>query len=193
VSPFLDYTSSAPGQAEGSPEGILATVYGIVKQSNGHISVESEPGRGTTFGVSLPRMENEAVTARKPAMTETNKRGTGTILLAEDEPLLRELGETILTQTGYKVLTAPNSDALKALLTKYSGVIDLLLTDVNMPGISGPELARLVRQSRPDIRVLYMSGCADDEIEDLDRDAGFLQKPFTPSELTAKVAEVLGS
>jgi two-component system cell cycle sensor histidine kinase/response regulator CckA len=126
-------------------------------------------------------------------MAETHKRGTGTILLAEDEPLLRELGETILTQAGYKVLTAPNSDSLKMLLTSYSGTIDLLLTDVIMPGISGPELVRLVRHSRPSIRVLYMSGYADDEIEDLDRDAGFLQKPFTPSELTAKVAEVLGS
>jgi len=171
----------------------LATVYGIVKQSNGHIGVDSEPGRGTTFCVSLPRVVNEDGAARKPAMAQTHKRGTGTILLAEDEPLLRELGETILTQAGYKVLTAPNSDALKLLLTEYSGTIDLLLTDVVMPGISGPELVRLVRQSRPHIRVMYMSGYADDEIEDLDRDAGFLQKPFTPSELTAKVAEVLGS
>ncbi len=171
----------------------LATVYGIVKQSNGHIGVDSEPGRGTTFCVSLPRVVNEDVAARKPAMAQTHKHGTGTILLAEDEPLLRELGETILTQAGYKVLTAPNSDALKSLLAQYSSTIDLLLTDVIMPGISGPELVRLVRQSRPKIRVLYMSGYADDEIEDLDRDAGFLQKPFTPSELTAKVAEVLGS
>ena len=171
----------------------LATVYGIVKQSNGHIGVDSEPGRGTTFYVSLPRVENEGLAARKATMAETHKRGTGTVLLAEDEPLLRELGETILTQAGYKVLTAPNSDALKTLLSEYSGTIDLLLTDVIMPGISGPELVRLVRQSRPKIRVLYMSGYADDEIEDLDRDAGFLQKPFTPSELTAKVAEVLGS
>ena len=125
-------------------------------------------------------------------MPETRKRGTGTILLAEDEPLLRELGETILTQAGYKVLTAPDSEAIKSLLAEYSGTIDLLLTDVIMPGISGPELVRLVRQSRPNIKVLYMSGYADDEIEDLDQDAGFLQKPFTPSELTAKIAEVLG-
>jgi two-component system, cell cycle sensor histidine kinase and response regulator CckA len=170
----------------------LATVYGIVKQSNGHIAVDSEPGSGTTFCVSLPRVENEEVTVRKPTMTETHKRGTGTILLAEDEPLLRELGETILSQAGYKVLTAPDSRAIRSLLGEYSGTIDLLLTDVIMPGISGPELVRLVRESRPNIRVLYMSGYANDEIEDLDRDAGFLQKPFTPSELTAKVAEALG-
>jgi len=170
----------------------LATVYGIVKQSNGHIGVDSEPNRGTTFCVLLPRVQHEEVGARKTKMAETHTRGSGTILLAEDEPLLRELGETILTQAGYKVLTAPDAKALKALLAEYSGTIDLLLTDVIMPGISGPELVKLVRESRPTIHVLYMSGYADDEIEDLDRDAGFLQKPFTPSELTAKVAEVLG-
>ena len=171
----------------------LATVYGIVKQSHGHIGVNSEPGHGATFYVLLPRVEPEEVPVRKITVMETHKRGSGTILLAEDEPLLRELGETILAQAGYKILTAPDSDAIKALLSSYSGTIDLLLTDVIMPEISGPELARLVRQTRPEIRVLYMSGYADDEIEDLDRNAGFLQKPFTPSELTAKVAEVLGS
>jgi len=90
-------------------------------------------------------------------------------------------------------MTAPSSEELKSLLAKYSGQIDLLLTDVVMPGMSGPELVRLVRKGWPDIRVLFMSGYADDEIEDLDRDAGFLQKPFTPAELTAKIAEVLGN
>jgi two-component system, cell cycle sensor histidine kinase and response regulator CckA len=171
----------------------LATVYGIVKQSSGHIGVDSEPGHGTTFYVLLPRVEPEEAAARKTKMPETHKHGSGTILLAEDEPLLRELGETILKQAGYKVLTAADSDAIKALVAEYSGTIDLLLTDVIMPGISGPELVHLVRETRPNIRVLYMSGYANDEIDDLDRDAGFLQKPFTPSELTAKVAEALGS
>jgi DNA-binding response OmpR family regulator len=122
---------------------------------------------------------------------KTDNQQRGTVLFADDEPLLRELGETILTQAGYKVLTAPDSDALKSLLTEYSGAIDLLLTDVNMPGITGPELAALVRGNRPDIRVLYMSGWAADEIKNLDPDAVFLQKPFSPSELTAKVAEVM--
>jgi two-component system cell cycle sensor histidine kinase/response regulator CckA len=170
----------------------LATVYGIIKQSNGHIEVESEPGKGATFRVSLPRVEDEAGTPRKVMMTENQKRGAGTILLAEDEPLLRELGETILTQAGYKILTAPNAEALKSFVAEHKGKIDLLLTDVVMPGMSGPELVRLVRARWPEIRVLYMSGYADDEIEDLDRDAGFLQKPFTPAELTAKIAEMLG-
>ncbi len=124
---------------------------------------------------------------------ETPKRGTRTVLLAEDEPLLRELGQTILTRAGYKVLSAPSTQALKALIADYSGSIDLLLTDVVMPGISGPELVRIVKERWPEIRVLYMSGYADDEIEDLDRGAAFLQKPFTPSELTAKIAAVLAS
>jgi len=171
----------------------LATVYGIIKQSSGHIEVESEPGRGTIFRVSLPRVEQEPAAVRKTTMAETQKRGTGTILLAEDEPLLRELGETILRQSGYTVITAPSTEEIKTLLTTYSGKIDLLLTDVVMPGMSGPELVRIVRERWPKIRVLYMSGYADDEIEDLDRDAGFLQKPFTPSDLTAKIAEVLAT
>jgi len=170
----------------------LATVYGIIKQSNGQIEVESEPGKGASFRVSLPRVEQEAVAPRKATMTETHKHGTGTILLAEDEPLLRELGETILTQAGYKIQTAPNAEELKRFVAEHDGKIDLLLTDVVMPGMSGPELVRLVRARWPDVRVLYMSGYADDEIEDLDRDAGFLQKPFTPMELTAKIAEMLG-
>jgi two-component system, cell cycle sensor histidine kinase and response regulator CckA len=168
----------------------LATVYGIVKQSNGHIEVESEPGKGAAFRISLPRVEQEVTAPRKPPMTEP-KHGTGTILLAEDEPLLRELGQTILTQAGYKILTAPNADALKTFVAEHEGKIDLLLTDVVMPGMSGPELVKLVRARWPEVRVLYMSGYADDEIEDLDRDAGFLQKPFTPTELTEKIAEML--
>lgn len=169
----------------------LATVYGIVKQSNGHIEVESEPGKGASFRISLPRVEQEVTAPRKPPMTEP-KHGTGTILLAEDEPLLRELGQTILTQAGYAILTAPNAEALKTFVAEHEGKIDLLLTDVVMPGMSGPELVKLVRARWPEVRVLYMSGYADDEIEDLDRDAGFLQKPFTPTELTAKIAEMLG-
>jgi PAS domain S-box-containing protein len=172
----------------------LATVYGIIKQSNGHIEVESEPGRGSTFRISLPRVEQEPAPPRKPMTPEkTPKRGTGTILLAEDEPLLRELGQTILTQAGYTVITATDTDSLRTLIAEHPDKVDLLLTDVVMPDISGPELVRMGRQRWPSVRVLYMSGYTDDELQDLDRDAGFIQKPFTPAELMAKIAEVLGN
>ena len=171
----------------------LATVYGIIKQSNGHIEVESEAGRGSTFRVSLPRIEHQPAPVRKPMTEKTPKRGSGTILLAEDEPLLRELGQTILTQAGYNVLTAPDMEALRALIAEHPGKVDLLLTDVVMPDISGPELVRMGKKRWPAIRVLYMSGYTDDELQDLDRDAGFIQKPFTPAELTAKIEEVLGN
>jgi two-component system cell cycle sensor histidine kinase/response regulator CckA len=169
----------------------LATVYGIIKQSNGHIEVESEPGKGSTFRISLPGVEHVPAPARKPVKAEKPKLGTGTILLAEDEPLLRELGETILSQAGYTVITAGTSDTLRALIAGHQGKVDLLLTDVVMPNISGPELVRIARERWSNLRVLFMSGYADDELQDLDRDAGFIQKPFTPAELTAKIAEVL--
>jgi PAS domain S-box-containing protein len=169
----------------------LATVYGIIQQSNGNIEVESEPGKGSMFRISLPSVEHVPAPQKKPMKSDTPKRGTGTILLAEDEPLLRELGETILKQSGYTVLTAGSSEALRALVAEHSGQVDLLLTDVVMPNISGPELVRIARGRWPKLRVLFMSGYADDELQDLDRDAGFIQKPFTPAELTAKIAEVL--
>lgn len=122
---------------------------------------------------------------------EAPERVLGTILLAEDEPLLRELGQTILTQAGYTVLTAPSGEAIRKLMAEHNGNFDLLLTDVVMPDISGPDLARLAKQRWPDVRILYMSGYTDDELNDLDRDAGFIQKPFTPTELMAKIADML--
>jgi DNA-binding response OmpR family regulator len=125
-------------------------------------------------------------------MSTTAQRGPGTILLAEDETLLRELGQTILSQAGYTVLTAAGAQQLVSLVNGYSGEIDLLLTDILMPGLSGQELAHLARARWPQIRVLYMSGYSDDELEDLLRDAAFLQKPFTPSELMLKVKELIG-
>lgn len=124
---------------------------------------------------------------------QKSKPAAGTILLAEDEPLLRELGQTILTQSGYSVLTAVNGEALRKLISEQSDSVDLLLTDVVMPDISGPDLVRFAKQRWPNIRVLYMSGYGDEDLKDLDRDAGFIQKPFTPTELMAKIREVLGT
>jgi two-component system cell cycle sensor histidine kinase/response regulator CckA len=114
-----------------------------------------------------------------------------TILLAEDESLLRELGETILCQAGYRVVTAPGAAELRLLLAEHCEPVDLLLTDVLMPGLSGQELVALARKRWPQVRVLYMSGYSNDEIELLDPEAGFLQKPFTPTELIEKIAKML--
>jgi len=124
-------------------------------------------------------------------MAGTLRRKSGTILLAEDEELLRELGETILKQAGYEVVTATGPDELRSLVANYGGKIDLLLTDIVMPGVSGPELVHLVRARWPQARVLYMSGYSNEDIGDLEADADFLQKPFTPNELTAKIGETL--
>ena len=124
---------------------------------------------------------------------KTAKRAVATILLAEDEALLRELGQTILTQAGYKVVTAPGAPELRSMVESYSDPVDLLLTDVVMPGLSGQELARLARQRWPKVRVLYTSGYPGNDLEDLLSDSAFLQKPFTPSELMGKVKELIGS
>ncbi len=119
------------------------------------------------------------------------KQGSGTILLVEDEPLLRELGETILRQAGYTVITVADSKGLQAMVREYPGNVDLLLSDVVMPDASGPALVRIAKERWPEARVLYMSGYSDSELKDLEKDADFLQKPFTPSELTSKIAEIL--
>ena len=116
-----------------------------------------------------------------------------TILLAEDESLLRELGETILRQAGYRVVTAPGAEELRSLVSEYSDRVDLLLTDVIMPGLGGQELVALVKRRWPDIRILYMSGYSSEEIDNLDRDAGFLQKPFTPGELMKKIDDLFNA
>jgi DNA-binding response OmpR family regulator len=125
-------------------------------------------------------------------MTAHPTSGHGTILLAEDEALLRELGETILQQAGYTVVTVYRREQLDSLLKTYEGTIDVLLTDVVMPEISGQELVTLVRTRWPHIRVIYMSGYSSDDIADIGPNANFLQKPFTPAELMEKIRKVIG-
>ena len=172
----------------------LSTVYGIVKQSGGSIIVESAPGRGTTFRIYFPRVEQEvpgptgAVEAIDPA------RGRETILLVEDEPAVRGLVHETLRLHGYTVLEARHG--IEALLTsaKYVEPIHLLLTDVVMPQMSGPEVAEKILTVRPGIKVLYMSGYPDHPVFDqggVSRQTGFLPKPFSPHVLAQKVREVL--
>ncbi len=126
-------------------------------------------------------------------MTGPHPRRTHTILLADDEELLRELGQTILSNAGYSVVTVHRRDQLQALLAPDASPIDLVVTDVAMPEFSGQQVAALVRARWPDVRVIYASGYPKDEISGIEKDAGFLQKPFTPTELTAKVRELLGA
>ena len=171
----------------------LSTVYGIVKQSGGYVWVYSEPGHGTTFKLYLPRVDAPAEPQAPPRETAT-LTGTETILLAEDDDILRPLTKGLLAKLGYTVLEAESAEQALAVAGARQGPIHLLVADVVMPGASGRELARRLAQSRPETRVLYVSGYTDDAIVHhgmLDPGLKFLQKPFTPAALARKVREVL--
>ena len=173
----------------------LATVYGIVKQSEGYIRVVSAPGEGTTFSVYLPAAEGEEPETNedRPEAEDGGPAGKGTILPAEDEEMVRELAVEIFQGAGYTVLDARNGAAALAICDRHEGGIDLLVTDLVMPGMSGIELARRVCDSRPGIPVLFMSGYAEDARErlgGLDDGRDFLQKPITPTKLSRKVREI---
>jgi signal transduction histidine kinase/DNA-binding response OmpR family regulator len=181
-------------QGKGTGLG-LSTVYGIVKQSGGSIWVDSEPGQGTTFKICLPReLCATTVTLIKNSTIPRLFTGTETILLVEDEEALREIAQRSLEAAGYRVLTA--SDGHEALLVSadHAGDIQLLLTDVVMPRMSGRVLAQEVAKTRPTVKVVYMSGYTDDAILRhgvLEAGIHFLAKPFTSAGLTRKVREVL--
>jgi two-component system cell cycle sensor histidine kinase/response regulator CckA len=173
----------------------LATVYGIVKQSGGHIWVYSEPGRGTTFKVYLPRVEEAVPTAPPRSSDSLPTLGTETILLVEDEEAVRRLVRMVLEGKGYTVLEASGwQEALE--IAGQQKPIQLVITDVVMPGVGGPELISRLEAVRPGIRVLFMSGYTDGAIVNnglLSSTTAFLQKPFTPDVLLRKVREVLSS
>ncbi|MBV9774592.1 MAG: PAS domain S-box protein [Gemmatimonadetes bacterium] len=180
-------------QGKGTGLG-LSTVYGIVRQSGGHIWVYSEPGMGTTFRIYFPRTDRptEAVEPERPAGPPPT--GDETVLLVEDDALVRSLLNTFLDRLGYQVLTAANGEEAVARAGTHPGILHLLLTDVVMPGMNGRELARRVRVLRPEARVLYMSGYTDDAIAlhgVLDPDSDFVQKPVSPDQLAATVRSVL--
>ena len=172
----------------------LATVYGIVKQSGGHIWLYSELGHGTTFKVYLPRVEETARPEGAISPGVPLPGGSETILLVEDEEGVRDLAGRILELKGYKVVTALNPTEAVQVCERHEGPIHLLLTDVVMPTMSGRKLAEHLAFLRPGLEVLYMSGYTDNAIVShgiLEESTPFLQKPFTPDALARKVREVL--
>ena len=180
------------GKDKGTGLG-LSTAFGIVQQSGGSIWVYSELGRGTTFKIYLPRAEGMLDSSR-PQADPTTLRGSETILLVEDEDQVRVVARNILRRSGYEVIEARSGEEALALAERYGGTIQLLLSDVVMPQMSGPDLAKQLAAARPLMKVLFMSGYTDDSVVRhgiLQADVAFLQKPITPDLLTRKVRAVI--
>ncbi|MBI3945499.1 MAG: response regulator, partial [Armatimonadetes bacterium] len=182
-------------KAEGKGTGLgLSTAHGIVKQSGGEIAVESAPGQGTTFRISLPRTD-APVGAAAPESAAPAPGGRGeVVLLVEDDGDVRASVRHILEGYGYRVLCASGGEDALAVSGHHEGRIHVLLTDVVMPGMSGRQLAERLAAARPETKVLFMSGYTDDALGKhgvLEPQVAFLQKPFTPETLARKVREVL--
>ncbi|HEY0880584.1 MAG TPA: ATP-binding protein, partial [Archangium sp.] len=186
------FTTKGPDRGTGLG---LATVYGIVKQSGGAISFTSEPGRGTRFTILFPRaMAGSTQPAPSAPGPAARAEANETVLLVEDDTQVRQAVEGMLRRAGYRVLNAANGDAAVKVSEGYAGTIDVLLTDVIMPGVSGRKLAEKLRAQRPGLRVLFMSGYSDDELArdgTLDPDVQFIRKPLTNEALLARLRKVL--
>ena len=190
------FTTKDVGQGPGLG---LATVYGIARQCGGHVSVNSTPGRGSTFTLYLPAVAPEArasdpVAAGHPVVRSAAAQGGETILVVEDDEKVRGLVYQSLKRQGYQVLMAANGDKVLQLIERHPGPVHLLLTDVLLPGQCGPAIAQGLRARRPDVRVLFMTGYPGDQLPSMGDGPALgrvLSKPFTPAELTRLVREVL--
>jgi len=187
--PFFTTKESGKGTGLG-----LATAYGVIKQSGGDILVDSSPGQGSFFKLYLPQVAETSEAPSKIASPPTPALGSHTILLVEDEQSLRKLAHKILKDVGYAVLEAEGGSKALEIAEQYKSRIDLLLTDVIMPGINGRMLAEKLSAARPDMKILYMSGYAEGEIARhgfLQPSVQVLRKPFTCEELTQRVQQVI--
>lgn len=186
------FTTKAPGEGTGLG---LATVYAVVTECGGDIELASAPDAGTTVRIRLPIASAEPA-APVPAIDAVDARAGERVLVVEDQPAVLELARRVLATHGYEVTTASGGAEALALLADDELAVDLLLTDVMMPGMLGPELARRVRARRPQTKILYMSGYADASVTggldsgDLDS-GGLVAKPFTPGQLLARVRDIL--
>ncbi|MBY0497901.1 MAG: response regulator [Cyanobacteria bacterium] len=184
------FTTKAPGKGTGLG---LSTVYGFVRQCGGYIGVLSTPGQGTSIELLLPRATVPAATPTPPTQTEpAGKTASATILVAEDEDGVRQLAVESLERRGYRVLAAPSGEEALKIAAAFDGTIHLLISDVVMPGLKGPDLADRLRAMRPGIRVLLMSGYAADVVTPADlKEAALLSKPFSPAALLKAVRNIL--
>ena len=184
------FTTKPTGEGTGLG---LATVHGIVTQSGGTVNVYSEAGRGTSFKVYLPRADAAEMVADAPPPIVRPHTGAHTVLVVDDAEGLRELAKRLLERQGYTVLVAANAEEALRVFEQHPS-IDVLLTDVVMPGASGPELSRRLAAQRPALKVVYMSGYTEDAIvhhEVLNSGVAFLHKPFTSDTLGRKLREVI--
>ena len=185
------FTTKEVGQGTGLG---LATVYGIVKQSGGFIEVTSEPGQGSRFRIYMPRVAKSGRRLSADSATDSACRGTETVLLVEDEAAVRKVARSILEHYGYRVLEARLPVEALALSHSFSGTIEIVVTDVVMPGMNGPEMVTQLLARRPGLKVLYASGYPGSTVEHpglLTPEVGFLTKPFTATALASKVRQIL--
>ena len=172
----------------------MATVYGIVKQSDGFIRLDSEPGRGTTFEIFLPRVEDELEAPAEEEQAVAPTGGDETILLVEDEEQVRELALEILTMNGYRVLVARHGAEALRMCEQHGDIIDLMLTDMIMPQMNGHELYRRASEVRPEMKVVFMSGYTDRDVvgvEAFGEELPYIQKPFSLDSLARQIRQVL--